>query len=599
MKIALGLYTTLYSAPQALFDRTLSLVYDPVLSYLYSKPGNHIALYQSSQMIKHIKRERKEYKSLIALYTKRGDIEHLSGSWNESFLSLLPPKDRLGQIEKLTSEIRHEYGVLPKTAFFYGEVWQPYYISLMNNAGIDNLVISTRSAMPDPLEESPFMMSEIGKRVNIYPFSDEASSAVRDYADGKTDYQGLRTKLLASIHSREDGVIFLNIDQLVLGAVREGRDLKPGDIVCDILERAQTVPLSAISVKKSSYLPQGWYSRDSETYSLHTPNSLFVRNANYRYLYNRYISIAENLQQRSNRFLKKDVTTALFNTSIGNIFNYDSECAPLRYSVHASFWHALIDAENCFLRDTDSPSMKEADYEETGYSDCVMSSRGGYLAVVSPLGGSCAEFDYLPLSINYFDTRPDVSASDYSAPLMKSFEDTIVIGDAEWSTRDVVFEPEIVDRKRSEIVFSHTSEALPFMISKRYKMKTNTFTLDTTLAPAAGRKLGGSYSLSIYLSFPDAYLTLPEQKMDMVAKGRVEAKTVKYTSREAGATLSISSTDTFVLTEETVSTQRVTGLGREDFVLCRKITFTFPLEAEEDESVTYRLNLRDISNKQQ
>ena len=136
------------------------------------------------------------------------------------------------------------------------------------------------------------------------------------------------------------------------------------------------------------------------------------------------------------------------------------------------------------------------------------------------------------------------------------------------------------------------------MISKRYKMKTNTFTLDTTLAPAAGRKLGGSYSLSIYLSFPDAYLTLPEQKMDMVAKGRVEAKTVKYTSREAGATLSISSTDTFVLTEETVSTQRVTGLGREDFVLCRKITFTFPLEAEEDESVTYRLNLRDISNKQ-
>ena len=598
MKVVLGLYTTLYSAPQALFDRTLSLVYDPVLSYLYSKPGNHIALYQSSQMIKYIKRERKEYKSLIALYTKQGDIEHLSGVWNESFLSLLPPKDRLGQIEKLTSEIRHEYGVLPKSAFFYGEVWQPYYISLMNNAGIDNLVMSTFSPVSGEGEESPFMMSEIGKRVNIYPFSDSASSAVRDYADGRIDYQTLRAKLLAEIHSREDGIIFLNVDQLVLGAVREGKDMRPGEIVCDILERVQTVPLSSIEVRKSSYLPQGWYSRDSEVYSLLTPNSLFVRNANYRYLYNRYISIAENLQQRSNRFLKKDVTTSLFNTSIGNIFNYDSECAPLRYSVHSDFWHAVIDAENCFLRDTDSPSMRECDYEESGYCDYVMSSKGSYLAVVSPLGASCAEFDYLPLGINYFDTRPDVSGSDCSSPLSKSFEDTITLGDTSFSTKDILFDSEILDKKRSEIVFSHSESSLPFIISKRYKMKANTFTLDTTITSSGARKLSGSYSLTVYISFPDAVLLMPEQKMDMVAKGRVEAKTVKYISRDGGSAISVSSTESFVLTEETVSTQRITALGREDFVLSRKITFTFPLEAGEDESVTYRLNLRDISNKQ-
>ncbi len=598
MKVLLGIYTTLFSAPSSLFEKTLSLVYEPLFSYLFSKPGNKVFLYQSSQMIKHIRRERKDYTQLMRMLSKRGDLEPLSGSWSESVLSLLPPKDRGGQIEKLTSEVKHEYGVLPRSAFFYGELWQPHYVSLLNNAGIDNVFISTYSAnSPCGVSGEPFVMNELGKRVTVYPFLDSVSEAVRDYADGKSDYATLRTRIITAIHEGGDNsVIFINMDQLVLGSAREGKGNKPGLLLCDILDRVQTVPLSSIPVGKADYLPLGWYGRDGESYSLTSVNSLFVKNENFRYLYNRFITIAENVQTRNNRFLKKDVTTALFNTSMGNLFVCDSELAPFRYNCHRVFWRAILDAENCFWRDTEGPSMKEYDYEEIGQSDYVMSNRN-YLAVVSPKGAVCPEFDYLPQSVNLFDTRPFYSKDDYSSPLMRSFGDTVTIQGEEYTTDNLLFSTEILDRKRTEIVFTSPSSSLPFHITKRYKLKTNTFTLDSTLSPVDGDIIDGKYSLSVYLSFQDGVLLTPEQRVEMFTTGKVEAKTVKYGSKEALSSLTISSTEPFTLTEKCESVKMMTGLGMEEFVIWRKLTFTFPLEVPLDESVTYRLNIRDISNK--
>lgn len=599
MKVLLGIYTTLFSAPSSLFERTLSLVYEPLLSYLFNKPGNRVMIYQSSQMIKYMRRERGDYATLMRMLSKRGDVEHLSGSWSESVLSLLPPKDRGAQIEKLTSEIRHEYGVLPNSAFFYGELWQPHYVSLLNNAGIDNVFISTYSERNGgEISTEPFVMNELGKRVRIYPVRDSVSLAVREYADGKCDYASLRSRILTAVHEGGDGsLIFLNIDQLVLGAVREGKGSRPGLLLCDILDRVQTLSLSSVPVKRADYLPQGWYGRDGETFSLSSINSLFVKNEGFRYLYNRFITIAENAQTRNNRFLKKDVTTALFNTSMGNLFIYDSELAPLRYNSHRVFWRAILDAENCFWRDTEGPSMKEYDYEERGYSDYVMSNRN-YLAVVSPRGASSPEFDFLPDAVNFFDTRSSWSDGDYSSSLRRSFEDRLVISGKEYCTSETLFSSEILDRKRTEIVFtSPASSSSPFVLTKRYKLKTNTFTLDTTVFPRGGDIIDGSYSLSIYLSFEDGALQTPEQRVEMFTTGKVEAKTVKYGSKEAGSSITISSTEPFTLTEESGSVRMMTGLGMEEFVIWRKLTFTFPLEVPHDESVTYRLNIRDNSNK--
>lgn len=182
--------------------------------------------------------------------------------------------------------------------------------------------------------------------------------------------------------------------------------------------------------------------------------------------------------------------------------------------------------------------------------------------------------------------------------LRRSFEDRIVISGKEYGTAEMIFSSEILDRKRTEIVFTSPSSGdVPFVLTKRYKLKTNTFTLDSTVFPKGGDIIDGSYSLSIYLSFEDGALQTPDERVEMFTTGKVVAKTVKYGSKDAGSSLTFSSTEPFTLTEESGSVRMMTGLGMEEFVIWRKLTFTFPLEVPLDESVTYRLNIRDNSNK--
>ena len=332
MKLALGLYTLLQTPPASLFDKTLALVYEPVLSYMYNNPGHFLSLYQSSNMMKHIQRERPEYRSLVATLCKRGEIDPLTGSWSQSVLSLLPPKDRVSQIEKLTSFIRHEYGVLPTTAFFYGQVWQPLFISLLKNAGIDNVVISTYSSGDAPLYRDAFWMNELGRKEKIYPLDDCVARLVEAYSKGEIKYQELKERVLKSLSEGDyDRTVFLNMDQLVLGRDREGEGEKPGNLVIDILSSFPTTLISDIPVHTPGYLPQGWYGRDVLKYSFSTFNELLVYNDSYRYLYNRYITLAEGTQSRTNRLLKKDVTTALFNVATGPLFIHDVQLSPMRY----------------------------------------------------------------------------------------------------------------------------------------------------------------------------------------------------------------------------------------------------------------------------
>ncbi|MGN1163914.1 MAG: hypothetical protein ACI4S4_03805 [Candidatus Ornithospirochaeta sp.] len=598
MKLSLGLYTQLYSPPASLFDKTLVLVYEPVLSYLYNNPGHRLSLYQSSQMMKHIQRERPEYRSLISTLCRRGEIDPLSGSWSQSILSLLPPKDRVSQIERLTSSIRHEYGVLPTTAFFYGQVWQPLYISLLKNAGIDNVVISTYSRGSNQSPSHPFVMNELGRKERIYPMDDGISSIVEKYSTGEIGYQELHDSIIAALErSNEDKVVFLNIDQLVLGSQREGKGEKPGNLVVDILSSFPTTHVSDIPSPSVGYLPQGWYGRDSVTYGFSSFNELLVYNDSFRYLYNRYITIAEGTQSRNNRFLKKDVSTALFNVATGPLFIHDSQMAPLRYRTRRNFWESLTGAENFFWEYTDGPSARECDWEDIGRNDIVMSNKT-YLAVVSPKGASSPEFDYLPFRLNIFDVRTALDRSSACCTLRKSFSDTISDGERVWNTEDLMFSSEVLDKKRSEVQFVLEDDCLPFSISKRYKMRASTFILDVLLSNTSGKKFHGNYSVSVFLSPSDASLTGPEQRMDMVAKGVVRAKTVKYSSKmEDDMQFVFSSTETFTLTEEVMKSRETTSLGDEEFDLGKKIVFNFPLEAEVDESVTYRLVMRASSQK--
>ena len=135
MSIALGMYTELAgSSPSAAFSRVISLVYKPVLSFLYNNPGTKFSMYQSAAVMKYLSQSYPEVNMLIAALAKRSDLEIVTGTYSQAILSLNPPKDRSMQIERMTTLIRRYYGIKASSCFFYGQIWAPFFIHSLRNS---------------------------------------------------------------------------------------------------------------------------------------------------------------------------------------------------------------------------------------------------------------------------------------------------------------------------------------------------------------------------------------------------------------------------------------------------------------------------------
>lgn len=595
MKLTLGIYTEIsQSSPVPVFERALGTVYESLISYLYSRPGYRISMYQSAAMMKYIREIKPEYRSIFNILAKRGDMEFITGSYSQAILSLMPPKDRANQIEKMTQQIRHDYGVLPSTAFFYGQIWAPLYAPTLKTCGIDNIVISAyKATSKERLSDDSFVMNELGRRISVYVISDDISSLVSSYAQSEIGIEELKSSIFDIIdHSDKDHLIaFINIDQLLEGAARDGKDEEIGRLLCELLSRYEKnfVHLEDVSLNRPGYLDSGWYGRDAWANGLQSFNDIFVRNENYRYIFNRYVSLMEACS-RANRFVKKDVSRNLFAVSSGPLFIHDAQCTPLRYSERAAFWDMIIASENEFFEDGGSTSQREYDLEEIGQND-YFSSNKLYTAVLSPKGGSVCEFDYRPRRMNIMDKRAPFDKKFSKVPLLKSFSDRFVF-DKEYRTDELMFQPEVLDKKRSEFLFTLKDDSIPVSVIKHYKLRSSTFIVDMTITNESDKDISGSAESLIYLDRCNLSISNPEQRRAMLLDKVVEARTVRYTYPDSPIQIIFSSTSEFSLREENVYQGQYTSSGYEDFSLYKKLAFSFPVSLRKGEAMQYRIVLR-------
>ena len=599
MRFALGMYTEMSpSTPVPAFRRALSLLYRPVLSYLYNNPGRKMSLYQSSAMIRHIDSSSSpEVNMLIASLSKRGDLELITGSYSQAILSLNPTKDRSNQIEKMTTLIRRVYGVKASSCFFYGQIWSPTFIHTLKSLGLSSVVISAYKATTrETIEKDSFTMNELGRRVRINVPSDEVASLVSRFAQGIIGFDDLYWSL-KDIVDRCEGecFLFLNIDQLLEGAARDGSDERLASLIIDLLESHpdSTIPLSSLSCSRPGYLDSGWYGRDAWARGLRSFNDLFVRNENFRYMLNRYLYLVEFLSSfKKDKTVRREAEAELFHISMGPLFIHDAECTPLRYSEHKAFWKALIEAERRIYDAEPLALGREYDYEEIGMADQVARNKT-YTAVLSPKGGALSELCYKPLALNVIDTRMPFDRDFPHAPLNKSFSDIVTIGDREIDLSDRIYDTDVISRTGCEYQFMLQDEA--FSIIKHFRIRSQTIVMETVVT--AEEDIEGSYGVPVYLSSPEIALSSLEQRQKLMLGSLDDVKTVRYTDSLTGLQLSFSSTEGFRLSEEKARQSQNTSLGVETFELYTRVVLSFPLSIAKGESKVIRIVARTSDNR--
>ena len=530
---------------------------------------------------------------LIASLSKRGDLELITGSYSQAILSLNPVKDRSLQIEKMTTLIRRVYGVKASSCFFYGQIWSPNFIQTLKNLGLASVVISAyKATVREKVESESFIMNELGRRVRINVPSDEAASLVSSFAQGLITFDNLYVGLHDIVDCTEDDCfLFLNIDQLLEGAARDGSDERLSELLISLFEKHPdaTIPISSLYAKRPGYLDSGWYGRDAWARGLKSFNDLFVRNENFRYMLNRYLSLVDFLSSyKKDKAVKKEAETELFNISMGPLFIHDAECTPLRYSERKAFWKAIIEAERN-VYDTDPTAlMREHDFEEIGISDYIARNKT-YTAVISPKGGAITELCYKPLALNIFDTRVPFDKDFPYVSLLKSFSDILSYGEKIYDLSERIFDAEVLSKTGGEYQFM-TQENGEFSLIKHFRLRSQTLVLESVIT--AERDIVGSYTIPVYLASSEMTLSSLEQRQRLMFGSLDDVKTVRYTDLSTGFLLSFSSTEGFSLNEERIRQSQNTSLGVETFELYTRLLISFPISLEKGESAVVKLVAR-------
>ncbi|MCK5674456.1 MAG: 4-alpha-glucanotransferase, partial [Spirochaetales bacterium] len=138
IKLSFGTYN---SQPVGSTDKQLETVYKnsyrPFLKLLYAYPKIKAALHYSGILLEWFNEKHPEIISLINEMVKRRQIELIGGPFYNPILSIIPNKDRISQIEYLTTYIRKHFGKRPRGCWIPEKIWEPTLSSNIKNSGME------------------------------------------------------------------------------------------------------------------------------------------------------------------------------------------------------------------------------------------------------------------------------------------------------------------------------------------------------------------------------------------------------------------------------------------------------------------------------
>ena len=624
----IGAYSQIaHGVPVPVFERALNAVFKPMLTHLHHSQAV-LQLSLGVPILEWLETNHPSILLLMADLARSGKLEMLTGSYNQSILSLLSPKDRSNQIEMTTTYLRKRFGQRSKTLFAYGQVFSPLYINTMNLCCVDSIVISCHETEEQKRSfKEPFVMQEMGKSITVLPTDDLVSQLLLKYAQKQISFSQLLDRLRQQL-STDGEYLFamLNLDHLLQGGITEEQTNE----LCSLLLSFEGSALDEVGIgeelPKKGYLRSGWYGFDSVRDQLSSINDLLVDDESLSYLYGRYITMVEMARTyRKDKDVRKRLEQLIQKMSCGAPFICDANASMLRSSVRKLMWRYISEADCVLssLKDFTYPVALDFDNDQL-YEYLVI---GKYLScVVDAKGGSLAELTYLPSLYNYGDSFSPLPQFGSSAhilhPIRKGekqrlFTDVFLPIDSlvdEYTKQNrsgcldlgqSVYDLTVLDRKNTEYRLTSTTGHSDLLggeigISKHFKLRQNTVLLDITLTNLNDHPISCIYGCEIPLSIASnretvGFIQLENKKNAIHEEAEMlldNVKSIRVYDEPNCTSLTLVSDTRFTLLKEDYTIDVSTLLGDEKLYQHTLFLASWPVYLECGEERKFTLGLR-------
>ncbi len=150
--------------------------YLPFLRAMAPHPNLRFCVHVSGCLWDWMLAHDRTFIDLIGPMVQRGQVELLSGAYQEPIFPVIPEDDLVGQIEALSGFLRKTFKVEPTGAWLTERVWEPHLPKILKRAGIAYTLVDDwhikGAGIPADQLHAPFVTDHLGDTVTLLPIDE-------------------------------------------------------------------------------------------------------------------------------------------------------------------------------------------------------------------------------------------------------------------------------------------------------------------------------------------------------------------------------------------------------------------------------------------
>jgi 4-alpha-glucanotransferase len=431
----------------SVFEEAYRLSYKPFIDVLERHPSVKFTQHWTGTLLEWLIDRHPELVERIKGLVQRGQLELLTGSYYEAILAVIPERDRIGQIKKLTRTIQTTFDCTPRGMWLAERVWEQHLVGSLARGGVEFVMVDDthfrHAGLRDRQLLGYYTTEEEGQVIRVMPIDKMLRYTVPFRPLKETvDY-------LRSVASEDGHRVVINADDgekfgvwpKTYNSVYEQGWLEQ---FCRMLEDesswVKTVHLStvvdALPPQGRIYLPSASYSEmmkwalnsdaflDLERFErqlrdlrLLEPNAMFVRGGYWRnflakypesnHMHKKMLRIARRVENAIAAGMKvpEQLMARLWAGQCNDPYWHGVFGGLYLPNLRLPVYRSLLDAESQLdrLEGRASIHVEEVDFDSDGYSEIVIESPTLDFCIAPAFGGSLLELDVKPANVNLLD----------------------------------------------------------------------------------------------------------------------------------------------------------------------------------------------------
>ena len=159
------------------FEDVYKKSYEPLIDHIYQFPEVKITLHFSGNLLEWLLENKPEFIDKIRIMARRNQIEIIGGGYYEPIFAIIPYRDKIAQMKKLSDLIQKEFELDVKGAWLSERVWEPDYPSFLNDVGLKYVIVDDNHFRSTGITEEDTLYTYVteneGKTLRIFPINEE------------------------------------------------------------------------------------------------------------------------------------------------------------------------------------------------------------------------------------------------------------------------------------------------------------------------------------------------------------------------------------------------------------------------------------------